>query len=70
MSGRFPVERVNATFEELAEQVREIRMTPWQKRSQAIDWVVGNLRFDRAYTEEQVWELLLLAAKAYDARNP
>lgn len=58
------------SFEELAKKVRGIRMTPAEKRAQTISFVVGNLMVDRDYTEEQVWQLLLDAAKAYDARNP
>jgi hypothetical protein len=55
------------TLEELLEKARHVKMTPEQKRAQAISFAANNVAIDRP--EYDLWLLYLGAAKAYDKRR-
>lgn len=54
-------------FEAALAQLKDYKMSPAEKRAQAIDFVAGNLMFDRPEYDE--WLVRLWAAKTYDRKH-
>jgi hypothetical protein len=44
-------------------------MTALEKRAQKISWAVGQIMCDRDVSEEEEWQLKLLAAKIVDEKD-
>ncbi len=54
-------------LDKLLEQAKRLPpMTHWEKRSQAIDWAVGNLLVDKDPNQYDLWMLRKWAAEAFD----
>lgn len=57
------------TIDEMLSRLRGYKMTPWEKRSQAIDFAVGNLLATTNHVPADEWLSRKWAAEAWDERH-